>query len=118
MSQINKVPVKIGVKTRFDSTVDMYEIVLQDKSAYDKLQQNNRRKEGYWLLQIHLIENDFDMIRTKFNLHVPVRGATVNLQKLIAFGCDGSSVFTAVHDLLRPEIPSILFSFPFLYSSF
>ena len=89
---------KINVKTRFNSTVDMYESVLQNKSALLKLKQYNWRKPGSRPSEIDLNENRFDSIGPIFKLLVPVRGATVNLSKSIASVCYVTPLFTVVHD--------------------
>lgn len=87
--------IKNDVKTRFDSTVEMFESVLRNREVLLRMQEEGRRNRKSWPTVLHFTSEDFDTIQSVVSVLEPVRFATKELSKKNSRVGDVVPVFTS-----------------------
>lgn len=100
------------VRTRFDSTLDMFESVLLNKPVLVRLQERGRREPALWPPALHLSADDFELMHHVVQVLEPIRDATKQLSAASSTLSDVIPTFTstleAVRDNAVPSSASVL----------
>lgn len=100
------------VKTRFDSTLEMFESIWRNREVLTKMQDEGLRKPECWPSILHLTPDDFDNIHSITKISEPVRFPTKTLPQ--NGSRLGPSVIKSVHSqkalecALEPRLKMII----------
>ncbi len=64
------------IRTRFDSTVEMFHSILKNKCVLFRIQERGMRERGVWPAALTLTSDDFDIIDSIVDVLSPVKHAT------------------------------------------
>ncbi len=68
--------IKLDVRTRFDSTVDMLGSVLRNKHVLQRMQDEERRTPESWTSQFHFSADEFELMSHITHILHPIRNVT------------------------------------------
>lgn len=92
--------IKNDVKTRFDSTVEMFDSVLRNRAVLQRMQEEGRRDPKSWPAILHFSAEDFETIQSIVGILEPVRFATKELSRSNSRVGDVIPVFTSTIDAI------------------
>ena len=88
--------IAMDVKTRFGSTVKIFESVLNNQSVLMRMEEAGRRNNSVWTLSFHSFPDNWILIQNIVSVQRPVQDATYVLSSNSAILGDVLPVFTSV----------------------